>query len=139
MFNDSMSTEADMDLGLQKSHSNSVPRNPVVPRAKFLYNEFGKCSFKKLLTAFSIFLIISVHHRRSNHYRRKSAITKTLLLLLCGIAGTTVAQWLRCCATNRKVAGSIPGCVSGFFIGVDSASNRNEYQEHFLRVKAAGT
>jgi len=22
--------------------------------------------------------------------------------------------------------------------GVDSASNRNEYQEHFLRVKAAG-
>ena len=59
------------------------------------------------------------------------------------------AQWLRCCATNRKVAGSIPGCVSGFFIdiksfrshydpGVDSASNRNEYQEHFLWIKAAG-
>ena len=60
-----------------------------------------------------------------------------------------VAQWLRCCATNQKVAGSIPACVSGFFIdiisfrshygpGVDSASNRNEYQEYFLRVKAAG-
>ena len=27
-----------------------------------------------------------------------------------------VAQWLRCCATNRKVAGSIPAGVSGFFI-----------------------
>ena len=51
----------------------------------------------------------------------------------------TVAQWLRCCATNLKVAGSIPAGVSGFFIdiksfrshygpGVDSASNRNEYQ-----------
>ena len=63
--------------------------------------------------------------------------------------GTAVAQWLRCCVTNRKVAGSIPAGVSGFFIdiksfrshygpGVDSASNRNEYQEHFLRVKAAG-
>ena len=62
--------------------------------------------------------------------------------------GTAVAQWLRCCATNQKVAGSIPGCVSGFFIdiksfrshygpGVDSASNRNEYQEYFLGVKAA--
>ena len=49
-----------------------------------------------------------------------------------------VAQWLRCCATNRKVAGSIPAGVSGFFVeiksfrshyspGVDSASNRNEY------------
>jgi len=63
--------------------------------------------------------------------------------------GTVVAQWLRCCATNRKVAGSIPDGVSGFFIdtnffrshygpGVDSASNRNEYQEYFLGVKAAG-
>ena len=31
-------------------------------------------------------------------------------------SGTAVAQWLRCCATNRKVAGSIPADVSGFFI-----------------------
>ena len=65
------------------------------------------------------------------------------------VVGTAVAQWLRCCATNRKVAGSIPAGVSGFFIdiksfpshygpGVDSASNRNEYQEYFLGVKAAG-
>jgi len=64
--------------------------------------------------------------------------------------GTAVAQWSRCCATNRKVAVSIPAGVSGFFIdikpfrshyipGVDSASNRNEYQEYFLVVKAAGT
>ena len=47
------------------------------------------------------------------------------------------------------VAGSIPAVVSGFFIdiksfqshygpGVDSASNRNEYQEYFLGVKTAG-
>jgi len=66
-----------------------------------------------------------------------------------GGGGTAVAQLLRCCATNRKVAFSIPAGVSGFFIdikslrshygsGVDSASNRNEYQEHFLGVKAAG-
>ena len=64
--------------------------------------------------------------------------------------GTAVAQWLRCCATNRKVAGSIPAGVIGFSIGVksfrshygpgvDSAFKRNEYQEHFLGVKAAGT
>ena len=62
---------------------------------------------------------------------------------------SAVAQWLRCSATNRKVAGSIPAGVSGFFIdtksfrshygpGVDSASNRNEYQEHFLGLKAVG-
>jgi len=29
--------------------------------------------------------------------------------------GTTVAQWLRCCATNRQVAGSIPAGVIGIF------------------------
>ena len=26
-----------------------------------------------------------------------------------------VAMWLTCCATNRKVAGSIPDCVIGIF------------------------
>jgi len=60
---------------------------------------------------------------------------------------TAVARWLRCCATNRKVAGSIPAGVSGFFIDVKSFrshygpgvdSNRNEYEEYFLGVKAAG-
>jgi len=29
--------------------------------------------------------------------------------------GTVVAQWLRCCATSRKVAGSIPDGVIGIF------------------------
>ena len=28
---------------------------------------------------------------------------------------TAVAQWLRCCATSRKVAGSIPNGVIGIF------------------------
>jgi len=62
---------------------------------------------------------------------------------------TAVAQWLRCCSINRKVAGSIPAGVSGVFIdiksfrshydpGVESASNGNEYQEYFLGVKNAG-
>jgi len=29
--------------------------------------------------------------------------------------GTAVAQWLRCCTSNRKVAGSIPDGVFGIF------------------------
>ena len=60
--------------------------------------------------------------------------------------GTVVAQWLRFCAINRKVSVSIPAGVSGFFIdiisfrshygpAVDSASNRNEYQEYFMGGK----
>jgi hypothetical protein len=50
---------------------------------------------------------------------------------------------------SRKVAGSIPDGVIGIFhrrnpsgrtmaLGVDSASNRNEYQEYFVEVKVAG-
>jgi len=31
------------------------------------------------------------------------------------LLGTAVAQWLRCCATNRKVAGSILAGVIGIF------------------------
>ena len=34
------------------------------------------------------------------------------------LVGTAVAQWLKCCATNRKVAGSIPAGVGGFFIDI---------------------
>jgi len=61
-----------------------------------------------------------------------------------------VAQWLRCCAKNQKVADSIPaGVTREIFIdiksfplhygpGVDPASNRNEYQEHSLGLKADG-
>ena len=63
------------------------------------------------------------------------------------VLGTAVAHWLRCCARNRKVAGSIRAGINGFFIdiksfrshygpGVDSASNRNEYREYFLGVKS---
>jgi len=29
--------------------------------------------------------------------------------------GATAPQWLRCCAANRKVAGSIPDGVIGIF------------------------
>jgi hypothetical protein len=59
-----------------------------------------------------------------------------------------VAQWLRHCATNWKVTGSISDGVIEIFHwhnpfghtygpGVDSASNKNENQEYFLGVKAA--
>jgi hypothetical protein len=57
--------------------------------------------------------------------------------------GTAVAQWLRYCATNQKVPGSIPDgvinpSVRTMALGFDSAPNRNEYQEYFLGANAAG-
>ena len=36
---------------------------------------------------------------------------KTIIVDLGVMYGTAVAQWLRSCATNRKVAGSIPDGV----------------------------
>ena len=38
------------------------------------------------------------------------------------VVGTAVAQWLRCCATNRKVAGSISAGVIGIDIFIDIKS-----------------
>jgi hypothetical protein len=63
-----------------------------------------------------------------------------------------VAQWLRYCATNRKVAGSIPDGVIGIFnwrnpsdrimaLGVDSASEQKWIPGAFplgVGVKVAG-
>ena len=52
--------------------------------------------------------------------------------------GTWWCSWLRHCATNRKVAGSISDVIEIFHFqtqygpGVDSDPKRNEYQEHFL-------
>jgi len=83
--------------------------------------------------------------RRSDKKEGKEKILK-FIYLLCEEGGSTVVKVLR---YIRKVAGSIPAGISGFFIdikalrshygpGFDSASNRNEYQEYSLGVKAAG-
>jgi len=71
--------------------------------------------------------------------RKHGDLASGICAPLLAILGTAVAQWLRCCATDG---------VIGFFIDIKSfrshygprvtASNRNEYQEHFLGVKAAG-
>jgi hypothetical protein len=58
--------------------------------------------------------------------------------------GTQWHSGLRHFATSRKVAGSIPHGIIGIFhsfpphcgSGVDSASNRNEYQESLLEGKS---
>jgi hypothetical protein len=53
--------------------------------------------------------------------------------------GTAVAQWLRYCATNQEVAGSIPDDVMEFFIDINPSDRTMAlgYQENFLRVNAA--
>jgi hypothetical protein len=40
---------------------------------------------------------------------------KLYLVFILRYVGTAVAQWLRYCATNRKVTGSIPDGVTGIY------------------------
>jgi len=67
--------------------------------------------------------------------------------ILQNFGSTRSRGWLRHCATNRKVAGSIPNGNFGIFHfsfrshhgpGFDSAFIRNEQQECIRGVKAAG-
>ena len=53
--------------------------------------------------------------------------------------GTRWRSWLRHCASSQKFAGSIPdGVIGTMAVVIDSASNKNAYQEYILGVKAAG-
>ena len=56
--------------------------------------------------------------------------------------GTSVAQWLRSLVRSQMVSVDffidIKSFRSHYGPGVDSASKRNEYQEHFLGLNAAG-
>ena len=67
-----------------------------------------------------------------------------IIIIIVVILNTFSTRCLRHCAKNSKVAGSIPNGVIVIFhwhnpsgSGIDSAFNRNEYQEYFLGVKAA--
>ena len=85
----------------------------------------------------------------SQWYQVQSFLHSTLTLQW-GDRGSTMVKVLCYKSEGRWFEKKkIPAGVSGFFIdiksfrshygpGVDSASNRNEYQEYFLGVKAAG-
>jgi hypothetical protein len=47
-------------------------------------------------------------------------------MVLVYSCATAVAQWLRYCATNQKVAGSIPDGVMEFFIDIISSDHTME-------------
>jgi hypothetical protein len=48
-------------------------------------------------------------------YLNKIIVVVLYFVYILQKGGTAVAQWLTCCATNRKVAGSIPDGVIGIF------------------------
>jgi hypothetical protein len=65
-----------------------------------------RCNGKAITVTYSdhVSVALVIQHAKGTH---------RILLSLCGLSA--VAQWLRYCATNRKVAGSIPDGVIGIF------------------------
>ena len=65
-------------------------------------------------TAYRKLVVKPIENRSYTRTRRRWRIILKHTLKKRG-EEEAVAQWLRCCATNRKVAGSIPAGVSGIF------------------------
>jgi len=61
----------------------------------------------------------------ANRFFLLNAVFVMIILVLIShvylVPGTAVTQLLKCCAKHRKVAGSIPAGVSGFFIDKNSS------------------
>ena len=56
-----------------------------------------------------------VHYRTHKRPPPVSSYYQLIIPYYTTVGGTAVAQWLRCCATNRKVASSIPDGFIGIF------------------------
>ena len=71
----------------------------------------GQTDMMKLIVAFCNHGINLI----SNMRPKFNVETSGIYSYHCASQGVAVAQWLRYCATNRKVAGSIPAGVIGIF------------------------
>ena len=120
----------------------NIGKKVFCKRSTASFNAIYRCSFEiRLLITLHYFF----HFKRFTAFRLSLPINRTISCCSVDMM-TAVAQWLRRCVTNRKFAGSIPASVNEFFVDiksfrshygpdVDSVSNRNEYQEYFLRGK----
>jgi hypothetical protein len=80
----------------------------------WLYGERRSNKYFLLLSILSVShsFSVSVYRALKHSCRVHTNVHYTSLSILLG---TALAQWLRYCATNRKVAGSIPDGVIGIF------------------------
>ena len=63
---------------------------------------------------------------------KEGVMDRTTTILFYYFLLLSTAQWLRCCATNRKVAGSIPASVNGFFIDIISFRSHSLAESIFV-------
>ena len=83
---------------------------------RLLFFFFTSYSFEKTYKTINEFLVHVFKLKTHDATLSSKWISKPQIHICTNHAmGTAVAQWLRCCATNRKVAGSIPDGVIGIF------------------------
>ena len=70
--------------------------------------------FRFFEKTFRLCFSIQKHHLSDYDVRLRHTSNRKMFKIKA-VEGTAVAQWLRCCATNQKVAGSIPAGVIGIF------------------------
>jgi len=78
----------------------------------------GLCTMELIITHSECVYEVLVTQRAERMRRvMLSSVASPGLPYICTLPHK-VTQWLRCCATNRKVADSIPAGVSRFFIDI---------------------
>ena len=106
-------TNADVQISAASSRLNWSPRRFKWTRSFRRKTKYGFCACAITFQLASTTALPSTHIR---HLLRMYSLDSFHLLRFAlweipdssKFLGTAVAQWLRCCATNRKVAGSIP-------------------------------
>jgi len=103
----------------------------ITAHAKYITDNvyYGRLNLAQISNGFQLNLVPTVYIKTCQaiwystvHLSTATCISKNitpnfiiLFFQVRLILGTAVAQWLRCCTTNRKVAGSIPAGVIGIF------------------------
>ena len=121
-------------IGRWRHHAEAAEMNPLQKKCKFYFSSHCVRRCSRCMRQIHDFAAVTAGERRPHfvlvpHPRRRCNIRKDetrirwhrdrLLSQYSSFPsqywGTAVAQWLRCCATNQKVAGSIPAGVIRIF------------------------
>ena len=113
------------------SYINSMCNDGHLLTLKIMFDRFQFRSSKQMFMHLSVTSIEKLLRKKFHcvncvsgefvrkHYTIRHSVTEeqfhVFLTLVLTEWGTAVAQWLRCCVKNRKVAGSIPAGVTGIF------------------------
>jgi len=97
-------------------HNMYIPHKPLCRAILNVYEELTRCALFSLMIQFNYIVFDMFRPTKCCHHQDLYMQFYDILSpIYISSGGTAVAQWLRRCATNRKVASSIPAGVIGIF------------------------